>query len=42
MTTTIFAPCSAASLAASIVSSVSPEKDTAKTREPSPTKAGSS
>ena len=34
------APARAASVTASTVSSVSPEKDTAKTSEPSPTKAG--
>ena len=42
LTITTLAPCTAASLVASTVSSVSPENDTAKTNVPSPTNAGSS
>src|SRR5579884_1313673 len=40
VTATTEAPCTADSVAASRVSSVSPENDTANTRVPSPTKAG--
>ena len=42
LTTTIFAPAKAASEAASIVSSVPPEQETANTRDVSPTKWGHS
>ena len=42
VTATILAPCIAASVAASSVSSVLPEHEMANTSEPSPTKAGSS
>ena len=42
VTATTEAPSTAAADAASTVSSVLPENDTAKTSDPSPTKAGSS